>query len=187
MFPGIRISGCVFHWKQAVMKKVASFGLKPLYLSKGAAYRLIRLVLSLPYLPAEHIASAFEQLKACTPSDILPFMEYVQRQWVSGSWSTSDWSIFGHSIRTKNDIEGWHKALNTAATQGNLHLYRLIELLHKEALNVRQNMTLVSEDKVRRHQRKRFREAAGKFHHLWSQYEEGCITTAQLLRSCAQD
>ena len=102
VFPGISISGCVFHWKQAVMKKVASFGLKPLYFSKGAAYRLIRLVLSLPYLPAEHIASAFEQLKARTPSCIQPFMEYVERQWVSGSWSTSDWSIFGRTMTSRD-------------------------------------------------------------------------------------
>ena len=62
VFPQVKISGCSFHWSQAVMKRVQEHGLQRLYMQKGAAHRFVRLVLALPFLPAEHITRSFEQL-----------------------------------------------------------------------------------------------------------------------------
>ena len=46
----------------------------------------------------------------------------------------SNWRVYKQAIRTNNDIEGWHNALNRhAGSCGNLSFYLLIEILNKEA------------------------------------------------------
>ena len=42
-------------------------------------------------------------------------------------------SVFGKSVRTNNDVEGWHNRVNTHAQKSNLQFYLLIELMYKEA------------------------------------------------------
>ena len=62
------------------------------------------------------------------------------------------WSVYQQPIRTNNDIDGWHNALNRrAGGQRRLPLYSLIELLHRE-------VRLVSENKLKRMQRKLYRD-----------------------------
>jgi hypothetical protein len=34
-FPGVRIKGCWFHFRKAIMKKAFSIGIKPLYRLEG--------------------------------------------------------------------------------------------------------------------------------------------------------
>ncbi|KAK4319879.1 hypothetical protein Pmani_009224 [Petrolisthes manimaculis] len=44
------------------------------------------------------------------------FMDYVDQTWLqSPVWKTENWSVFGRSIRTNNDVEGWHHKLNRRA------------------------------------------------------------------------
>ena len=54
------------------------------------------------------------------------------------------------SIRTNNDIEGWHHSLNRrAAGQCSLPVYLFVALLHKEASPVLLQIRLVSERKLK--------------------------------------
>jgi hypothetical protein len=41
-------------------------------------------------------------------------------------------SVFGKSVRTNNDVEGWHNRVNTHAQKCNLQFYLLIELMYKK-------------------------------------------------------
>ena len=59
------------------------------------------------------------------------------------------WSVFIQSIRTNNDIEGWHHSLNRrAAGRCGLPLYMFVALLHKAGL-VSVQIRLVSERKLK--------------------------------------
>ena len=69
------------------------------------------------------------------------------------------WSVYQQPIRTNNDIDGWHNALNgRAGGQRRLPLYSLIELLHREVRLTAVTIRLVSENKLKRMQRKLYRD-----------------------------
>jgi hypothetical protein len=48
VFPDAEIKGCVFHWGQAVMRKVANLGLKTSYNEKKGVHIFVRKLLALP-------------------------------------------------------------------------------------------------------------------------------------------
>ena len=85
--------------------------------------------------------------------------DYAKRQWIkSAVFPPKDWSVYKQSIRTNNDIEGWHNALNyRAGGQSGLPLYLLIELLEREARLTSITTRLVSNEKLSRIQRKCYR------------------------------
>ena len=60
------------------------------------------------------------------------------------------------SVRTNNDIDGWHLGLNRRASgKSQLPLYLLIRLLHCEARRTSLQIRLVSERKLRSIQKKK--------------------------------
>ena len=58
------------------------------------------------------------------------------------------------AARTNNDVEGWHNEINTKLTQSQKNFYLMLTLVHKEAVLVPILLRLISEDKLRRYQRK---------------------------------
>lgn len=89
-------------------------------------------------------------------------------------------------VRTNNDVEGYHRRLNAAATRGSLPFYVLIELLGREAAMVELQAKLVSEDKLKRHQRKKYAHLQGRMFKYWNEYVEGSRSTSSLLRACSR-
>jgi hypothetical protein len=60
------------------------------------------------------------------------------------------------SIRTNNDVEGWHNNLNSrVSSRGPVPFYLLVTGLFKEASDLPMTIRLVTEDKLRRYQRKK--------------------------------
>ena len=44
------------------------------------------------------------------------FVSYIEENWICSTvWLPKCWSVFMQSIRTNNDIEGWHHSLNRRA------------------------------------------------------------------------
>ena len=66
------------------------------------------------------------------------------------------------SVRTNNDVEGWHFCLNHAARRGQLPFYVLVPLLHRESQLVSLQARFVMKEKLRRHQRKRYVKLQGR-------------------------
>ena len=90
--------------------------------------------MALPFLPAEHIEAAFRHIEEHASSGTqLELITYINDTWILGNWNPKDWSIFNQAVRTNNDVEGWHLRINNRARRGQLQLYLLIELLHKES------------------------------------------------------
>ena len=114
------------------------------------------LVFVLPFFPADHIQDAFAKLRTkATGPAITALMQYVEDTWMTSTvWPVSAWSVFGRSVRSNNDVEGWHHRLNRRAKKGNHTFYLLVKLTYKEAQTVPQQVKLVSEWKLKRHQKK---------------------------------
>ncbi|CAG2238335.1 unnamed protein product [Mytilus edulis] len=186
VFPNADIKGCAFHWGQAVMRKVANLGLKTAYSADKAVNVFIKKVLALPYLPAGHILPAYRQLTVPpTASPLLhQLMAYINRAWLQCSvWSVAQWSVYQLSIRTNNDVEGWHRRFNGKANGKKLHFYKIVPALIKEAKTVSRQVRLVDEQSLARWQRTKYQRSQGRLFSLWEQLQDGTITTSFFLRA----
>ncbi|VDI72607.1 Hypothetical predicted protein [Mytilus galloprovincialis] len=187
VFPTAEIKGCSFHWCQAVMRKVAKLGLKTAYDSKKSVHLFIRKLLALPYLPSDHIRPAFTEMLQTTATaspQIKQLMTYLQRTWFNNTvWTVQQWSVHRLSVRTNNDVEGWHRRFNGKAAHNHLHFYKIVPAFQQEAKTVSITQQLVSEQQLSRYQRDTYKQLQGRLTSLWDQYEEDSIRTSDFLRS----
>ena len=197
MYNGIKIRGCVFHWTQAIWKQIQDKGLAPTYHKrKNTANKrkntakFLRELMCLPFLPAEQISITFQDFQDLVlpdhPPAIQELLDYIDRNWINGHiWTPTHWSVFGMSVRTNNDVEGWHHHLNQLCDRvghDNVNLYELIDVLFKESQLVFTQCQLVCEEKLQRYQRKKFRDYQEEIFKIWQDYREKLITPHGLLQ-----
>ena len=114
----------------------------------------------------------FQRLQRQASEPLQQFTEYVNNTWINGTWGPSDWTVLKKAIRTNNDVEDWHNGLNRRVSgRGQLPMYLLIKFLHKEATLTALQIRLVSERKLKRIQRHKYRDLQAKLFELWDQYE----------------
>ena len=144
--------------------------------------------MALPFLAEADIRPQFERLQqTANTTTLLEFMNDVSSTWIEGhTWPPSCWYVYMQFVRTNNDAEGWHYGLHTRAQgKSQLPIFLLIDLLHKEARLTSLSVRMVSENKLRRVQRRRYRPIQAKVFSMWGQYENGDKTPRQLLKACS--
>lgn len=163
VIPHARLHGCTFHWTQAGWRKVQELGLQSSYSHNLGMHSFVKKMMALPFLPEEEIESMFQRLQRHASEPLQKFTGYVNNTWINGTWGPSDWTAFKKAIRINNDVEGWHHGLNRRASgRGQLPMYLLIQFIHKEATFTALKIRLVSEMKLRRIQRRKYRELQAK-------------------------
>ena len=77
--PWVALRGCAFHWRQCIFRKIQALGLYTSYLHDEATHNYCKLLMALPFLPAEHISAMFSYLenKAATPPLKIVFWLYL--------------------------------------------------------------------------------------------------------------
>ena len=122
--------------------------------------------------PHQKIPRVFQRLRVeATTEPLKELVEYIQANWVySTTFRPENWSVYGQPVRTNNDVEGWHNALNRRASgRSEIPFYQLIELLRMAAQLVELQMQLVADQKLSRIQRKKYRNHQKKIFNLWGQ------------------
>ena len=145
--------------------------------------------MALPFLPPEHIEPVFHQLdQRARTNELAAFMGYVWRQWFqSSTFGVRNWSVFMASVRTNNDLEGWHNRINSRMnSRGPVPFYLLLQELYKEATAIPMQARLLTEGKLERLHRKQATRLNGKLFQLWGHYNNGDISTTKLLRKCSE-
>ena len=162
-------------------------GLTVAYDKDDGTHRFIRSLMALPFLPAQEIEAQFDCIhQNCPPGPLEDLVNNVETTLIHGTYPLECWSIYGQPIRTNNDLEGYHNALNRrAGGRQNLPLYMLVELLHREAGLSLIQTPLVSQKKLKRHQRMTYRRLQGKIISAWEDYSDSKITARQLLQTCS--
>ena len=90
------------------------------------------------------------------------------------------------TVRTNNDIEGWHNGLHHRASgKWSMPFYLLRDLLHQEARLTALLICLVSEKKLKRIQRAKYRSFQAKIFDHWDDFSNERNTAEQLLKQCA--
>ena len=113
---------------------------------------------------------------------------YIENKWVIGIDNPpSSWSNFERTIRTNNDVEGWHLHLKKILRVDHPNLYILIKALHNEASQLIYKINLVRQGKLYRHRRKRAKRAEAALKNLWKEYKaDGCtLKTSEYLEKCS--
>ena len=111
-------------------------GLQSAYTNDDKTYKFVSQLLSLPYVPDEHVEGLFLRFyrKAVGSQPLLNLLEYFNTTWIrSEIWPPKAWCVFDRSVRTNNDVEVWHYRLNLKARRGQINFYSLKMLLHNEA------------------------------------------------------
>ena len=131
--------------------------------------------MALALIPEEHIPTAFTKLQGKAETEPLKELcRYVSATWIGSTvWPPSAWCVFMQRTRTNNDLEGWHHRLNNLAKRGNLQFYLLLDLLHKEGVFVNVQVRLVSENKLSRHQSKKYTQQQQRIFSLWDKLNNG--------------
>jgi len=75
--------------------------------------------------------------------------------------------------------------MNSRARRGKLDLYQLAPVLAKEAAFVEIQVTLVSEQRLRRYQRRRYGTMQKRVHKLWTRFDNNDLSESKLLRACS--
>ena len=172
VFPTLVLKGCAVHFSQAIWRRIQECGLQVAYGSDEGTF--LRRVMTLCFLPAQHITPVFRRLEQEATAALTPLMQYVARTWIndSATWPPTCWSVYYQSVRTSNDLEGWHTRLNTRGRAG-MNLYMLVALLYDESSLIPVQVRLVSDGKLKRHQKKVFVNLQKKIFCLWEKYENG--------------
>jgi hypothetical protein len=180
--------GCTFHWCQAVWRKMQENNLATAYLDSDSVHRYCRRLMSLPFLPAVEIPEAFDNIqRKATAPNLIQVVSYVERTWIASKlWPPAAWSAYRRNVRTNNDCESWHARLNRRAVTGNLPMYKLITLLHRETLVVEVSLKLLSEDKLQRRPKRSSAAHQKRLDELWTEYENGTRSVDGLLRACSR-
>ena len=169
--------------------QIQELGLQQQYNNDRGTYQYLRQIMALAFLPEDEIEPMFEHLKAQAATDQLrQFVEYVSQTWIHNqTWPLSSWSVYMMAIRSNNDIEGWHHGLHRRAS-GKWHMpfYMLLDLLHQEARLTALRIHLVSEKKLKRTQRAKYRSLQAKVFALWDDFSHQRKNAQQLLRECAR-
>ncbi|KAL8588570.1 hypothetical protein ACOMHN_059524 [Nucella lapillus] len=155
-FPEVDVQGCSFHWGQAVWRHMQELGMQHAYQNDPAFHSYCRQLLALPYLPWEKIDGNLAELEGeATTEGQRRLCTYIHQTWIeSAVWPPSSWSCFYRSIRTNNDVEGWHRRLKSkASSAGNLNLYLMLQLLAEESRLVTRGCQLLKESTIIRRQR----------------------------------
>ena len=156
-FPDINIHGCLFHYSQAVFRKVGTFHLIADYKRDGDVRELIKKLFAIPLLPARRMGRAFERIKtgaeeAGAGPNVMSLLNYVNQTWFNHPvWRPVDFCAYQRVVRTKNDQEGYHRRLNARCKAGEgTPLYKLLETVYNEARLVDLTCKLVSNQAMSR-------------------------------------
>jgi hypothetical protein len=191
--PNVQLRGCHFHWTQAIWRKVQDLGLAAPYQRDAKTQKFIRRLFCLPFLPPQHIQPVFNSILALdTPATPMPIplrqlLDYINATWIQSTlWPPACWSVFNRSIRTNNDVEGYHRRLNTKTHRHNLPFYQLVELLHSESKFVDIQAQFISDDKLKRDQRQHFKQQQAKMFSMWDDFSSDKLDSLDLLREISK-
>lgn len=117
--PSTTISGCFFHFTQAVWRKIQSLGMTDRYMNDQAFREFCCRLTSLAFLPINDVQSGFDHLRQNAPDATDDILAYLQRTYVQGrliSHQSDDVRIHVHRVPPLFDISSWN--VHTATLEG---------------------------------------------------------------------
>ena len=143
VFDGIELSGCWFHYCQAIYRRVGKLKLINAFRHQDSPRQVIKLLMNLVLMDAKSIEPLFEYIKELAAKfqdrrmDAL--LKYTEKQWVKNkNIPLTELSLYGSQIRTNNEAENFNGKMWNRAGMKKLNIYVLLmhlNLLADECLD----------------------------------------------------
>lgn len=188
-FSNVQISGCYFHFGQAIWRRVQNLGLVSLYKSDDNFQRCIHLTSSLPLVPLVEVDTAWAYIQSCWPTNheqTLELKEYIYRTWIS----VSDGSLFDRVVwnqfgvvrgRTNNVAEGFHSALNKKINKTATSFWEVGSLLKKIHSYADVELRRLVGGGTPKPRKRVYIRQDEKILLLWNLYDRRCISLIELM------
>jgi len=147
----LTVSGCWFHYAQALIKRLRKLGLTDAYRNDQETQTIFRCLLSLPLLPIGDIAPGFQELKSLLTSQsansatMTQLFRYVERQWINKSTvGPSRLSVRDNPSRTNNSLESFHAALRRRIKVSHPNLFAFLGHLQRTTVDSQADVSRLS-------------------------------------------
>ena len=137
VFPNSTLHGCLFHYDQALSRKLQELSLSSnRHSDHDAIMKWFRLFIIVAFVPSAQVTTAFALFKEhYTPNcpRCKEFILYFFDTWLNGSNPVPMWNQFrAEVLRTNNDCEGYNSRLAKRALKPHLNVYELILIFRDE-------------------------------------------------------
>ncbi|KAF7685032.1 hypothetical protein CDIK_4219, partial [Cucumispora dikerogammari] len=143
------VKACLFHYGQAIWRKVQALGLTQLYKENNVFKKMTRMLLNLAFVPEKTVIKSFESIIEATTQDntdqnIQQFIDYFETTYIRKTsqeetkplFSISLWScntrIINNSPRTTNAVESWHRTIKRKFETPHPNMSKLLDTFQKE-------------------------------------------------------
>lgn len=129
-FFNLTISGCHFHFCQAIYRQLNVNGLAKKYETNDDFKLWVRSVMALALVPVAQVDEAWTYLQAVQSPDRALLIDYVNRVWFEGSFPKEIWNQANPDTpRTNNGAEGFHSKINSWLNHRHPSIYKLVKNL----------------------------------------------------------
>lgn len=142
-FPDAEISGCNFHFNQALLRKIKHFGFWTDYNNKELDFqKSIKMLAALAFVPQDCVVDAFDLVHDLFPDKHSDLLDSFELEWIgtenrrgqrkSEKFEINLWNMFEKDIRTNNSVEGWHRSFSELMARNNPTFWRFLNTLQIE-------------------------------------------------------
>ena len=96
----------MFHFNQAIHRKITNLGLSSEYLHNAFIRDLCRQLMALSLLPMNEVGTQFQRLDSNVPPQLNDLFAYFKHQWMYGVVPMRMWNFYEATHRTNNTSEG---------------------------------------------------------------------------------
>ncbi len=104
-------TGCLFHFLQALQRKIMGLGLSGDYTQDLDIRLQCKQLMALSMILLNQVERQFQRIRAVSSTSLDDLFTYFDRQWINGNIPLSMWNFYDLNHRTNNISEGNEKFL----------------------------------------------------------------------------
>lgn len=185
------VSGCWFHYSQAVARRAKKIGLAEPYRNSDTVRKCIRLLMCLPLLPSTDMMEGLEDIRTQCVSTVEAAVQpavstlavYVDKQWMSKrTIGPQRLSVVGHMDRSNNGVESFHSALRRRIQVAHPNLFTFIKHLQAVSIDTVSDTTRLRNGRqIRRPKKKTYQSNDKHIRQCTERYAAGTLTRFEFL------
>ena len=178
-FPNTELKGCNFHFSQAIWRQTQQLGLTVSYHENSNIRRIIRSLMTLPYIPRNWVRHQYRTIMGMTDADtdsVERLLQYFCSTWLDGQFPLQLWNVFGDEVRTNNRVEGWHHSFNQTVGKSHPNLFEFITALKTEQAATELTKRTAMQGAQPPATKKKYRERAAAIRTLQEEFTSGIRT-----------
>ncbi|CAF3653882.1 unnamed protein product [Rotaria socialis] len=131
-FPMANHSGCLFHFNQAIHRKITDLGLAHSYLHNEGIRNQCRQLMALSLMPMNEVRDQFQRLKSIMSTSLCDLISYFEHQWLDGVVPLQMWNFHNTIHRTNNVSESYNFRFATRLSRKHPNIWSFIKLIQTE-------------------------------------------------------